>query len=143
MNNTTSALIEQLIDRTKAGELSWKPYSNFESDLKPIYTSPLDSNTVSKTITNINISTITPEDGYVCTYNNGYFFLLLYRRWISDVEIVLRVQTKISKNSKICASTSEDNLQISAQLKRLYNLVENAPSLTEIDNFINDFISHK
>lgn len=65
---------------------------------------------------------------------------------ISGTEITLRVQTNSSKNSKIYASTSsvsEDNLQISSQLKRLYNLVESTPVFTEIDDFINDFISNE
>lgn len=146
MNKTTLSLINQLIERTKTGELSWKPYSSFEADLKPIYASPLDTNfsSLTSTLLNTNSPVIVSEGSYVCVYNNGYFFLLLYRYLLSGSDIILRIQTKDSKNSKVYASTSpesEDNLQISAQLKRLYNLVENSPTFAEIDEFINDFIS--
>lgn len=146
MNKTVLSLIDQLIERTKTKELSWKPYSNFKSALKPLYSSSLKLSPILSASQSINKPVLIPEESYVCVYNNGYFYLLLYRSMISGTEITLRVQTNSSKNSKIYASTSsvsEDNLQISSQLKRLYNLVESTPVFTEIDDFINDFISNE
>ena len=72
-------------------------------------------------------------------YNDGCFFLLIYRYLVTNTRIDLQVQTKNSKNSKIYAS-SDDNVEISSQLKRLYNLVDSMPSSTEIDDFISTFI---
>lgn len=146
MNKTVLSLINQLIERTKTEELSWKPYSNFESVLKPLYSSPLKLSPMISASQSITKPVLIPEESYVCIYNNGYFFLLLYRSMLLGTEITLRVQTKSSENSKIYASTSsdsEDNLQISSQLKRLYNLVESTPVFAEIDEFIDNFISNE
>ena len=43
MNDNTLLLIANLIERTKSGELSWHHYQNSSFELKPIYSSPLES----------------------------------------------------------------------------------------------------
>lgn len=139
MNDNTLLLIANLIERTKSGELSWHHYQNSSFDLKPIYSSPVESTIMDIAVDTIGKPVFIPEDSYVCSYNDGCFFLLLYRYLVTNTRIDLQVQTKNSKNSKIYAS-SDDNVEISSQLKRLYNLVDSIPSSAEIDDFINTFI---
>ena len=139
MNDNALPLIANLIERTKNEKLSWHHYSNSSFDLKPIYSSPLEGSVVELAVDTINKPVLIPDDSFVCSYNNGCFFLLLYRYLVTNTRIVLQVQTKTSKNSKIYAS-SDDSVEISSQLKRLYNLVDSVPSSAEIDDFISDFI---
>lgn len=139
MNDNTLLLISNLIERTKSGELSWNHYQNSSFDLKPLYSSPLEGSVMELAVDTINKPILIPEDSFVCSYNNGYFFLLLYRYLVTNTRIVLQVQTETSKNSKIYAS-SDDSVEISSQLKRLYNLIDSTPSSAEIDDFISDFI---
>lgn len=140
MNTNALSLIEQLIERTKNEEISWKPYSNEKSKVKPLYSSLLDSASISSAITR---PVFLPNGSYFCTYNNGCFFLLLYQLVTSSVKIELRAQTNHSTNSKLCASSSTDDSQVASQLKRLYNLVESKPDSSEIDEFINSFIQNE
>lgn len=143
MKTNTLSLIEHLIERTKSEELIWLPFHEANFKLKPIYQSPLDINPVDIISSTMSRPVLNKSESYACKYNNGYFFLLVYRSVAINAEIELRAQTLNSKNSKVYASSSGSDTKISSQLKRLYNLVDNAPSLAEIDKFVENFITNE
>lgn len=145
MNNPTSntspvlALIEKLISKTKNNSINWKTYASANIELKSLPRSPLDD---LAPVFNTDIALIDPVDSYVAECNDGVFFLLLYKNVFGN-ELVLRVQTQSSTTSQIYASTKTnvEDLKISSQLKRLYNLADSKNSTSEVDSFINSFIN--
>lgn len=143
MKTNTLSLIKQLIDRTKNEELIWIPFSKSNFELKPIYQSPLDKTPAALATSVAGRPILSNSESYACKYNNGYFFLLVYQTIMGNSKIELRVQTQDSKNSKVYASSTGSSTDISSQLKRLYNLIDNAPSLVEIDNFIDNFMENE
>lgn len=143
MTTNTLTLIKHLIERTKDDSLIWNKCSKANIELMPVYTSPFTGSAVSLAVSALNKQILIKEESYVCNYNNGHFFLLLYRNLYSNATIELRAQTQDSNTSKTYATSASNDTEISSQLKRLYNLVDNAPSLLDIDQFIEDFINDK
>lgn len=136
-------LIKHLIDRTKDDSLTWIECSEANIELMPIYTSPLVGSATSLVASALVKPDLIKEKSYVCDYSNGYFFLLLYRNLYSGTTLELRAQTQDSKNSKVYATSATNDTEVSSQLKRLYNLVDNVPSVLDIDQFVKDFIGDK
>lgn len=142
-NNKTLSLIDKLIKKTKDSSIHWEKYSSSGHQLKPLPSSPLDSTLTAAMVTLASYipknALLVDESSYVSAYHDGIFFLLLYRSSISSI-IELRVQTITSENSKICAASSGDDATITAQLKRLYNLIDSEKHSAEIDSFIEHFL---
>lgn len=146
-NNQTLALIESLIQKTKSNYITWSKYSDSHYDVKPLPSSSLERNLGSVMLaatealaSSADLASLDSDNSYVASSGDGVFFLLLYISVMHDNRLDLRVQTKNSQISKIYASTDDQNIRISAQLKRLYNIVDASNSTMDIDAFINDFL---
>ena len=149
MNNKHSlSIIQKLIQKTKDSSIIWVKCAKSEIKLLPLAHSKLNEGCVSsaaEVISSLANPILFMEDSYVCTYNQGIFFLLLYRDHLSlNSHLELRIQTKKSENSKIFASTrfsDESDVEIASQLKRLYTLIEESTLDPEIDSFIQSFLN--
>lgn len=148
-NSKTLSLINKLIKKTKDSSIHWEKYSSSDYHLKPLPSSPLESTLTAAMVTLASYTSknalLIDESSYVSSYDDGIFFLLLYRSSICSSIIELRVQTKSSENSKICASSASngDDVIIAAQLKRLYNLIDSEKHSVEIDSFIDHFLMNE
>lgn len=146
MNNNKSAkLIEKLIYATKDNSILWVNLSISNISLKPLPSTKLNDSlfsSISSSVESLNGPSLSTEDSYVGQLGDGYFFLLLYQNMFNNNHLILRVQTKSSSNSRIYATSNEteENLEISSQLKRLYNLINDSYCTKDIDSFINQFI---
>lgn len=149
-NNKVSALIETLIEKTKDSSIVWSKCCNSSFDIKPLPQSSLDNDfkkTLSYTVellsANSKYNILDSNNSYVSSFKNGMFFLLLYVSPIDGNELELRVQTENSPTSKIFASTNDNDIKVSSQLKRLYNIVDSENSTMGIDAFVNSFINDR
>ena len=126
----------------KDNSLCWVRYCQSQIELKPLPPSPLDDGPFNIANSFALLSKgIDTENSYVCHYNQGYFFLLLYDTLLQN-SLTLRVQTDSAEYSRIYLSTSDtDDVNVVAQLKRLYNLISSHESTQDVDNFINSFIN--
>lgn len=137
--NDCALLIEKLIKMTKDNSLCWVHCNKSNIALKPLPTSPLNLDSHPR-FSSKDLSTLKLNESYVCNYEHGYFFLLLYQSPFRD-SLSLRVQTDTAEYSRVYISTDEtDEVNIISQLKRLYNLISSTQSTEDIDVFINDFI---
>lgn len=143
MNNEKALLlIEKLINKTKTNSIIWETLDSSGVELLP--SSEVDLSTFTSSFFS---SSVTHSKSYVCNWNGGYFFLLVYSCFGVDNKLVLRVQTQDEIYSKLYASTKPDDtsspetqIKISSQLKRLYNLVSSNFAPQNIENFIDSFI---
>ena len=135
-------LLEKLIKMTKDNSLCWVRYCQSQIELKPLPPSPLDDGPFNIANSFALLSKgIETENSYVCHYKQGYFFLLQYDTLLQN-SLTLRVQTDSAEYSRIYLSTSDtDDVNVVAQLKRLYNLISSHESTQDVDNFINSFIN--
>lgn len=145
-NNKTIDLINKLIEKTKDSSISWNKCSNSNIELKPLSHFPIESALVTALATSAKYASqgvsLNEESSYVGTYANGVFFLLAYCSVIGSSILELRVQTKASSTSKLFASsTSENDPTIAAQLKRLYNIIDSTNQSSDIDSFIDEFLT--
>lgn len=146
-NNQSLALIESLIQKTKSNTITWSKYSDSHYDIKPLPSSSLDRNlgnvmlaATEALVSSADLASLDSDNSYVASSGDGVFFLLLYISVAYDNKLDLRVQTKHSQSSKIYASTGDKNVKISAQLKRLYNIVDSSNSTEDIDAFVDNFV---
>lgn len=145
MKNNAYYLLTKLIDRTKQGTITWQRCSQTDIALKGSYKSPLEES-LHNPLANSFCPSIDNEHSYVASYNEGYFFLVVYRSSFTNNKIELRVQTKKSQYSSIYASSVEttetnNDINVPSQLKRLYNLIDDSTSNEAIDSFVNSFIN--
>lgn len=142
INNTDISLINKLIDKTKNHSLRWEKLSTSDIELKPLPDSPLDS--LSTSLRKCLAPRIDEDNSYICTYANGIFALLLCTSVSLSNTVCLRIQTSTSPHSKIYMDTdSTDDVNETAQLKRLYNLVNTTYASFDIDVFIDDFLKNE
>lgn len=133
-------ILDKLIEKTKNHSIRWQKYSESDINLKPLPASPLD-NCMSGPLP--DTYSLNHENSYICSFNDGIFALLLYNSWFANY-LDLRVQTEKSTCSKTFASTlQEDDVNESAKLKRLYNLVVSLYTSIDIDDFIEDFLKNE
>lgn len=149
-NNQSLSLIESLIQKTKSNYITWSKYSNSHYDIKPLPSSSLERSPESvmlaateSLIPSASFTSLDSDNSYVASSGDGVFFLLLYTSVLHGNKIDLRVQTKHSQSSKIYASTEDKNIKISAQLKRLYNIVDFSNSTEDIDAFVDNFVKNE
>lgn len=129
MNETALLFIQKAIEKTKNHSLKW--YSLHKGKNSPTILHKPTEDTVSYTTKPAELLS------FYSKYNNGYIFLLCYENFLSN-EYSLEIQTESSPFAKQLAS-STDTLEISTQLKRLYNIVEDYSS--DITIFIDDFLN--
>lgn len=142
-NNQTLELIESLIQKTKNSTITWNKYSNTNYEIKPLPKSSLDNNHALSDVSladTAEYTTFEPTNSYVSAFGDGIFLLLFYSSILFGNRLDLRVQTKNSQTSKIFASTESKNVEISSQLKRLYNIADSANSTLDIDTFVDNFV---
>lgn len=144
MNKQSIQLIQTLITKTKDDALHWTKYDDSNVILKPLPGSPLNDSlkyTGKVSLSLLESKKLDRSNSYLCEYESGVIFLLLYSGFASS-DIELRVQTKKSEYSKVYASFDIDvkDLSLIAQLKRLYNLVSSRKSIADIDEFVSNFI---
>lgn len=140
MSNINISLIEKLIEKTKHHSLKWVKLSESNMQLKPLAENPFGL--MKQAIGDDGIYHVNNENSYISSYANGTFALLLYDAVLFESYVCLRVQTADSPNSKVYLSTNvTENVNEVAQLKRLYNLINDTYTSLDIDTFIDDFIN--
>lgn len=137
-NNESIKLINLLISKTKSSEIEWNNYANYP--LKPLPSSFTKSISLADMASNALFGSLSSiSEGYACSIGKAQFFLLIHNDGLIKNKLVLRVQMDNVPYSQIYAS-SDETLEIAAQLKRLYNLVENSVKIPELDSYIKSLI---
>lgn len=133
--------IEKTIQKTKTSELSWThPSKDF--DFKPL---PEDNVKNFAKVVDFNLNAFLPDYSYIAEYKSGYLTLMVYKRattWIvnppENCILSLRMQSTKSRYAAEITNSSCDSFD-SAQLIRLYNLIDNDSS--NVSRLIEDFLN--
>lgn len=142
MNDQVSKFISITIDKTKKNQLHWISLSRSEIKIKPnkLYGS-LDPSLI-KIYKNLKLH-IEEKRSYVAQYNDGEIFLVMSIDYsqADPYSIDLIVQTQFSKHSVLYASTTNEDFNVSSELKRLYNIVDSSDP--DVSQFIDSFIQEQ
>lgn len=142
MNDPVSKFISVTIDRTKQNQLHWISLVHSKIRIKPNKSfDSLDPDLI-KMYENFELH-IEEERSYVTQYNNGEIFLVMSIDYsqTDPYSIDLIVQTQSSKYSVLYASTTNEDFNVSSELKRLYNIVDSSDP--DVSQFINSFIQEQ
>ncbi|MGN1158225.1 MAG: hypothetical protein ACI4TK_18800 [Agathobacter sp.] len=131
MNENTTLLIAKLIERTKSQQLIWDKYNVSSNLLKPEKNDFFVQNVSS-------YDAFIDEASYCVTYLDTTFFLIATSNFYKNPLVKLYVQTDSSRSSKLYATTDEDDISVTSELKRLYNIVESF--YDPIDDSVRSFI---
>ena len=131
MNENANLLISKLIERTKNQEICWRSYDVSTNLLKPLK-QDIFGNNYSDT------DTVLTDSCYFATYLDTTFFLMTYLDVFSNVSVRLYVQTESSRSAKLYIKSTESDIFVVSELKRLYNIVESYDD--PIDDSVRNFI---
>lgn len=141
MNNKNLQLINSLIEKTKQNSIHWQPLSTCPVNLKREKGHNLDSTIANMGVTAITTPSLVHSASYFFQHNDGYIFLLAYNSFVpvERMSVSLVIQTELSNNSVVYASTQDNDEKVISSLKRLYNIVDSYDY--DIESFVNDFIN--
>ena len=142
MNDPVSKFISVTIDRTKQNQLHWISLVHSKIRIKPNKSfDSLDPDLI-KMYENFELH-IEEERSYVTQYNNGEIFLVMSIDYsqTDPYSIELIVPPQSSKYSVLYASTTNEDFNVSSELKRLYNIVDSSDP--DVSQFINSFIQEQ
>jgi len=140
MNNKIPLLLDKLITLTKENKLNWKTYdtsnSIFDFEKTALFDADASHVLLSKVVSPIY------SRSYVAQYNNGYIGLIAYANMAISNYVVLVLQADNHSLPHTLVTSNNKNADVSAKLKRLYNLidldVEDANLLEYIEEILND-----
>lgn len=144
-NKTVNDFIQSAILKTKRKVLKWRSLSGKADLLKK---SSIDAQLsachgVASTISAMVEPSINYDFSFYADYKQGHVFLLCCDRpalgMAEQGNLKLCVQNSSSPFSKVLAETPDNDIEINAQLKRLYNIV--VEYTNDLDAFIDDFIN--
>lgn len=131
MNENANLLISKLIERTKSKEICWRSYDVSSNLLKPLKKDVFSDSYP-------DTDTIEADSCYFATYLDTTFFLMTYLDVFNNISVRLYVQTDSSRSAKLYIKTTELDVFVVSELKRLYNIVESYddPIEDSVRNFI-------
>lgn len=133
MNENAYLLITKLIEQTKSLSLHWCGYATSPILLKPVKREIFSDSTFFP-----EQQPIINEASFLCQHGNAVFLLIAAEDLWGNPFLTLYVQTTDSSYSKVYASTEDNDIQISSELKRLYNLIDSMDD--PVDDSVRNFI---
>ncbi len=139
MNNKNLLLLDKLITLTKEHKLNWEIYE--QSDLKLNLDNESLFNTSLSTMFISHTTTPIYSRSYITQFNKGYIALLAYTYMALSNHVELVLQADSNSFSNTIVTSSNEDVEISSKVKRLYNLIDLDTDRSNVSAYIDEILN--